>query len=94
MPGQVDPYSGAFMQVVAHDMDTFIGDVLYFTLAVYVSDMVGWSELIIPASSRMESAMWQSIRNGVLLSSYVEFRKWMEHFGIDTNLIHWIPSIN
>lgn len=88
----VDPSTGNFLQVIEHTPMTFLGDVAFFTLAIYVADATGYSSLFLPVTARLESKMWQVLRMSALIGSYVEIRRWLEYWGWDTNLMNLLKG--
>lgn len=82
--------AGNFVKVVEHSVSDLVGDVAFFTLAIYVADATGYSQIFLPVTARMESKMWQILRMAALIGSYVEIRRWLDSWGWDTNLMNML----
>jgi len=82
-----------YMRVFEHNAENFAGDVAYYTLAFYLSDMTGFRTIFVPSTSIYEGPVMQSLREAAHLSVLIEIRKWLESMGADTNLVRMIRNM-
>lgn len=88
----VDSGYGNSMRVIENDVTEIMGDIAFFTIAIYVADATGYSQIFLPVSARTESKMWQVLRMSALIGSYIEIRRWLEMWGWDTNLVRMLAG--
>lgn len=74
------------MQVMEHTPMSLVGDVGFFTLAIYIADATGYSSIFLPVTARLESKLWQTLRMAALIGSYVEIRRWLDYWGWNTDI--------
>lgn len=82
-----------YMRVFEHSAENFAGDVAYYTLAFYLSDMTGFRTIFVPVSAAYDGPLMSSLREAAHFSVLIEIRKWLESMGADTNLIHMIRNL-
>lgn len=82
----------SYMRVFEHTAENFVGDVAYFTIALYLSDMTGLRSFFYPYSAVTDGPMMSSLREAAHTSTLIEIRKWLESVGADTNLVHMLRS--
>ena len=81
------------MQVFEHTAENFVGDVAFFTLAIYASEATGFSEIFMPVSVRVsDSALLFALRQAAHVGALIEIRKWLQSMGVDTNIVHMLRS--
>lgn len=81
-----------WVNVIEHSPAALIGDVAFFTVAIYVADATGFSHIFMPVSARTESREWQILRMAALIGSYVEIRRWLDLAGWDTDLVRMLKK--
>jgi hypothetical protein len=82
-----------YMRVFEHTAENFAGDVAYYTLAFYLSDMTGFRSIFVPGVTVYEGDVMRSLREAAHFSTLVEIRKWLESVGADTNLVRMIRNM-
>lgn len=82
-----------YMRVFEHTAENFAGDVAYYTLAFYLSDMTGFRSIFVPGISAYEGDVMRSLREAAHFSTLIEIRKWLESVGVDTNLVRMIRNM-
>lgn len=81
-----------YMRVFEHTAENFVGDVAYYTIALYLSDATGFHSIFVPVNSVYEGVAMQALREAAHFSALIEIRKWLESMGADTNLVHMLRS--
>lgn len=82
-----------YMRVFEHTAENFIGDVAYFTIALYIAENTGFSEIFIPYSARVtDGTLMVALRQAAYLGVLVEIRKWLQDLGVDTNIVHMLRA--
>jgi len=92
MPVTLDSASGSWVNVVEVSVPTFVGDVIYYAVTIYAANELGvteWPAMIIPGRGQWAEAL----RYGVMVGGLISFRHFVEKFGLDTNVMHWLPRM-
>lgn len=90
-----DPTTGAGMHVKQHGFPvTMVNDAFFFGLCVMVADQTGFNRIYIPLPSSMAQHTYfvQAMRYGLLFATFVEFKYWLDNWGINTNLSDYWDS--
>lgn len=85
----LDSTTGNYVHITEHTLDNLVGDVAYYTIAVYVANQIGateWPAMIIPGNSQWTEAL----RYAVFLGGLMEVRKFIELMGGDTNIVRML----
>lgn len=85
----MDSYTdGAMVNIGLHSM---IGDVTYYTVAIYGANKLGITEwpMIVPGNS-----IWaEALRYGMLAGGLLTLRKFLESAGIRTNVYYYLQQL-
>lgn len=99
MPNTVtmDPSTGTMLHMTPHRfLVTMLDDAAYLGVMVYLYDMTGFKNVFIglPRVFFSNPFIVQALRYGVMFASMIEIRRWLEAFGIHTELIaYWLDNI-
>lgn len=94
---QVDPNSGA--NVLCQERKVLLNwldDAAYLGLMVYVYDYTGINRIFLPIPELMFSnpVVVQALRYGLLFGSMLEVRRWLQCYGIPTELFsHYLDQL-
>lgn len=88
----LDSSTGNMVHVTEHTIENLAGDIVYYTVAVYLANQMGateWPAMIIPGNS-----MWaESLRYAVFLGGLMEMQKFIEMMGGDTNIFRMLRRV-
>lgn len=94
----VDPTSGAGLHVTQYGFPvTLVNNTAFFGLCVLAADATGFNRLYLPLPRIMAQnyAFTQAMRYGLLFATFVEFKFWLDRWGINTNLSdYWDTLVN
>ena len=88
----VDPHSGGHMLVQERRiLVNWLDDAAYLGLMVYVYDYTGFNRIFLPIPEMMFSnpVIIQALRYGLLFGSMLELRRWLQCYGIPTELFSY-----
>lgn len=86
----MDPTTGTMLHMNPHRfLVTLLDDAAYLGLMVYVYDMTGFKSVFVglPQVFFTNPLIVQALRYGLMFASMLEIRRWLEAFGIKTELI-------
>lgn len=73
---------------------TFIDDSVYLGLMVWVYDATGINSIFIDTSGYGRTPAWmEAMQYGLMFGSMLELRKWLEAWGVHTDLSHWFMRL-
>lgn len=89
---QLDPHSGS--NVLCQErkiLVNWLDDAAYLGLMVYVFDYTGLNRVFLPLPEMMFSnpVVIQALRYGLLFGSMLELRRWLQCYGIPTELFSY-----
>lgn len=88
----LDPSTGGMVHVQSHKfVVTMLDDAAYLGLMVYMYDMSGFKNVFIglPQVFFSNPFVVQALRYGIMFASMLEIRRWLEAFGVRTELISY-----
>src|SRR5574343_802374 len=88
-----DLTTGAMVHATEHRFPmTFVNDVAYLSLMVWVYDQTGLNRIFIRLPEEMISnpVVLQAVRYGSMFGSMIELRRWLNALGLNTDLNHYI----
>lgn len=88
----MDPSTGLMLHLSPHRfLVTMIDDAAYLGLMVYVYDATGFKNFFIglPEMFFSNPIIVQALRYGLMFASMLELRRWLEAFGIKTELVSY-----
>lgn len=92
----MDPQTGSMVHMQEHRfLVNLVDDAAYYGLMVYVFDYTGLNRLFLPLPDfLMDFGEWsQALRYGMLFATMAELRRWLEAWGIKTELFsYWLDS--
>lgn len=86
----LDPVTGNMLHMTPHRLlVTMVDDAAYLGLMVYLYDATGFKNVFIglPEVFFSNPVIVQALRYGLMFASMLEIRRWLEAFGIRTELI-------
>lgn len=91
-----DPTTGAMVHATEHKFPmTWVNDVAYLSLMVWVYDQTGLNRIFIRLPEEMISnpVILQAVRYGSMFGSMLEVRRWLQSLGINTDVTHYIDMM-
>lgn len=86
----MDPSTGTMLHMTPHRfLITLVDDAAYLGLMVYLYDMTGFKNIFIglPEVFFTNPFIVQALRYGLMFASMLEIRRWLEAFGLKTELV-------
>lgn len=93
---QVDAATGSMMFTQEHRfLVTFIDDSMYLGLMVWLYDATGINTIFLDMRGMgMLTAPWmEALQYGLMFGSMLEFRKWLEAWGVHTDVSYWFARM-
>lgn len=91
-----DPTTGAMLHTTEHHFPmTWINDVAYLSLMVWVYDQTGFNRIFIRLPEEMidNPVLLQAVRYGSMFGSMIELRRWLQSLGVSTDITHYIDMV-
>lgn len=92
----LDPTTGNMIHMKEHRaFVTLVDDAAYFTVMVMVFDYTGMNQFFLQLPEIMASNPYvvQALRYGMLFGTMSELRRWIEMFGINTDMSHYLEHV-
>lgn len=93
----MDPQTGTMVHMQEHRfLVNLVDDAAYYGLMIYVYDYTGLNRLFLPLPEYlMDFSEWsQALRYGLLFATMAELRRWLEAWGIKTELFsYWLDTV-
>jgi hypothetical protein len=89
---QIDPHTGgSILSQERRILVNWLDDAAYLGLMVYVYDYTGFNRVFLPLPEMMftNPVLVQALRYGLLFGSMLELRRWLQSYGIPTELISY-----
>lgn len=72
---------------------TFVDDSVYLGLMVWVYDATGINNLFIDLRGYNTAPWMEALQYGLMFGSMLEFRKWLEAWGVHTDVSYWFMRL-
>lgn len=92
----LDPTSGNVLHIEEHrGFVSLVDDVAYFTIMVIVFDYTGLNRFFIQLPEIMSDNPYliQALRYGLMFGTLAELRRWLEEWGLNTDVSHYLDSV-
>lgn len=89
-----DASSGQMLVTQEHRfLVTFIDDSVYLGLMVWIYDATGINGIFIDMRGMGVAPWMEALQYGLMFGSMLEFRKWLEAWGVRTDLSYWFMRL-
>lgn len=93
----MDPQTGSMVHMQEHRfLVNLVDDAAYYGLMIYVFDYTGLNRLFLPLPEYLMDfgELSQALRYGLLFATMAEVRRWLEMWGIRTELFsYWLDTV-
>lgn len=92
----LDPTTGNMIHMKEHRaFVTLVDDAAYFTLMVIAYDYTGVNRFFLQLPRYMSENPYvvQALRYGLMFGTMTELRRWLEMYGLSTDMSHYLDSI-
>lgn len=90
----LDPSTGDYVHTTPwRFMVTLVDDAMYMGLVIYIYHATGMKKIFLTDNMRMESHTMQALRYGIMFGTMLELRRWLDAYGISTNVSQYLESL-
>lgn len=81
MSGGVDPTTGKFQELVLHDLNTFLNELIYNTGALYGVRVTGLGDMVYNLLPNTRGDVYDAMREAVVIGGITELKRMLIRMG-------------